>query len=92
MTIVVGNKLPNASILRVTNSEIETVYLNDVFAGRRVAIFGMPGAFTSTCSRAHLPNIISQKEQLMDAGLDEIAILTVNDSFVLRAWARLWCL
>ena len=88
MTIVVGNKLPNAPILRVTDSEIETVDLNDVFASRRVAIFGMPGAFTSTCSRAHLPNIISQKEQLMDAGLDEIAILTVNDSFVLRAWGR----
>ena len=52
MTIVVGNRLPNAPILRVTNSEIETVDLNYVFAGRRVAIFGMPGAFTGTCSRA----------------------------------------
>ena len=86
--IKIGKSLPGVEVLWVTQSKVETINLSQKLAGRRVAIFGMPGAFTDTCSELHLPNILVNKKDLLAMGVEEICILTVNDPFVLGAWGR----
>ena len=86
--IKIGQSLPGVEVLWVTQSKVETINLSQKLAGRRVAIFGMPGAFTDTCSELHLPNILVNKKDLLAMGVEEICILTVNDPFVLGAWGR----
>ncbi|HBM52064.1 MAG TPA: peroxiredoxin [Deltaproteobacteria bacterium] len=83
-----GQRLPSTEILWVTESDVETINLSHKLSGRRVAIFGMPGAFTDTCSELHVPNILGNKNDLLSTGVEEICILTVNDLFVLKEWGR----
>ena len=80
------HKLPNSSVLLVTESKIETINLVDKLVGRCVAIFGMPGAFTDTCTELHIPNILKYKQKLLDLGVEEIFVIVVNDTFVVRRW------
>ncbi len=82
----IGRKLPNSSVLLVTESGIETIDLIDKLVGRSVAIFGMPGAFTETCTELHIPNILKYKQKLLDLGVEEIFVIVVNDIFVVRRW------
>ena len=82
----IGRKLPNSSVLLVTESKIETIDLMDKLVGRCVAIFGMPGAFTDTCTELHIPNILKYKQKLLDLGVEEIFVIVVNDTFVVRRW------
>ena len=82
----IGRKLPNSSVLLVTESKIETIDLMDKLVGRCVAIFGMPGAFTDTCTELHIPNILNYKQKLLDLGVEEIFVIVVNDIFVVRRW------
>ena len=82
----IGRKLPNSSVLLVTESKIETIDLMDKLVGRCVAIFGMPGAFTDTCTELHIPNILKYKQKLFDLGVEEIFVIVVNDIFVVRRW------
>ena len=82
----IGRKLPNSSVLLVTESKIETIDLMDKLIGRCVAIFGMPGAFTDTCTELHIPNILKYKQKLLDLGVEEIFVIVVNDTFVVRRW------
>lgn len=82
----IGRKLPNSSVLLVTESKIETIDLMDKLVGRCVAIFGMPGAFTDTCTELHIPNILKYKQKLLDLGVEEIFVIVVNDIFVVRRW------
>lgn len=82
----IGRKLPNSSVLLVTESKIETIDLMDKLVGRCVAIFGMPGAFTETCTELHIPNILKYKQKLLDLGVEEIFVIVVNDIFVVRRW------
>ena len=82
----IGRKLPNSSVLLVTESKIEKIYLMDKLVGRSVAIFGMPGAFTETCTELHIPNILKFKQKLLDLGVEEIFVIVVNDIFVVRRW------
>ena len=82
----VGQKLPNSSVLLVTESKIETINLINKLAGRSVAIFGMPGAFTETCTELHIPNILNYKQKLLDLGVEEIFVIVVNDALVVRRW------
>ena len=82
----IGRKLPNSSVLLVTESGIETIDLIDKLVGRSVAIFGMPGAFTETCTELHIPNILKFKQKLLDLGVEEIFVIVVNDIFVVRRW------
>jgi peroxiredoxin len=86
--IKLGQKLPNTEVLLVTDSKVQTINLRKKLLGRLVAIFGMPGAFTDTCTELHLPNIMQHKEKLLSMGVEEICLLTVNDSFVLRTWGK----
>ena len=82
----IGRKLPNSSVLLVRESKIETIDLMVKLVGRCVAIFGMPGAFTDTCTELHIPNILKYKQKLLDLGVEEIFVIVVNDTFVVRRW------
>ena len=82
----IGRKLPNSSVLLVTESRTETIDLMDKLVGRSIAIFGMPGAFTETCTELHVPNILKYKQKLLDLGVEEIFVIVVNDTFVVKRW------
>jgi peroxiredoxin len=88
MTINVGDPLPSAALVKVTENGPEQVDAASYFAGRRVALFAVPGAFTPTCSARHLPGFVDKADALRAKGIDEIACTAVNDAFVLAAWAK----
>ncbi|WP_230481773.1 peroxiredoxin [Sphingomonas sp. Leaf21] len=88
MTIKVGDRLPTTTLVKVTPDGPEQVTTTDFFAGKRVALFAVPGAFTPTCSAQHLPGFIAQADALKAKGVDEIACTAVNDVFVMKAWGQ----
>jgi peroxiredoxin len=83
-----GQKLPEVKLVKATAQGPEQVSSNDYFAGKKVALFSVPGAFTPTCSAKHLPGFVEQAEALKAKGIDEIACTAVNDAFVLGAWNK----
>jgi len=87
-TIKVGAKLPEATLLSVHADDGKNVALSAKLKGRKVVIFGLPGAFTSTCSTAHVPSFIRTAKALADKGVDEIICVSVNDPFVMEAWGK----
>ncbi|WP_163847460.1 peroxiredoxin [Pseudooceanicola aestuarii] len=87
MTINQGDKLPDATLLQMTADGPAPVKLADKVAGRKVVIFGLPGAYTGTCSTAHVPSFIRTKGDFDAKGVDEIICVSVNDPFVMGAWA-----
>lgn len=88
MTISVGAKLPDASLQVMGAKGPEAVSLSAKLAGRNVVIFGLPGAYTGTCSSAHVPSFIRTREKLAAKGVDEVICLSVNDAFVMKAWGE----
>ena len=88
MTIKVGDKLPDATLIKVTENGPDAVQAQDYFAGRKVALFCVPGAFTPTCSARHLPSFLANIDELKAKGIDEVACTAVNDAFVMSAWAK----
>ena len=88
MTISVGDKLPSATLAKVTADGPDQVSTDDFFAGRTVALFAVPGAFTPTCSAKHLPGYVEKSDALKEKGVDEIACVSVNDAFVMGAWGK----
>lgn len=86
MPIAVGDKLPNATMIENGPEGPQQVQLSDKLAGRKVVIFGLPGAYTGTCTTAHLPSFIRTKDAFVDKGVDEIICVSVNDPFVMGAW------
>ncbi|MEM9756271.1 MAG: peroxiredoxin [Pseudomonadota bacterium] len=88
MPLSVGDALPDATLLRIGDNGPEQVALAAHVAGRKVAIFGMPGAFTGVCSGTHMPNLIANAGALRDKGIDEVIVVTVNDPFVNEAWDK----
>ncbi|WP_174292757.1 peroxiredoxin [Sphingomonas bacterium] len=88
MTISIGDKLPQADLVKVTADGPDKVSTGDYFAGKTVALFAVPGAFTPTCSAKHLPSFIDKADELKAKGVDEIACTSVNDAFVLSAWSK----
>ena len=86
MTISVGDKLPDTTLIKPTENGPEKVQSSDFFAGRKVALFSVPGAFTPTCSAKHLPSFEDHAAELKAKGVDEIACTAVNDPFVMGAW------
>ena len=88
MSISVGDKLPGTTFIKATADGPQPVNSNEFFAGRKIALFSVPGAFTPTCSARHLPGFVERAEELRAKGVDEIACTAVNDAFVLAAWAR----
>jgi peroxiredoxin len=88
MTIAVGDTLPAATLVRMTDQGPDKVETKDFFAGRRIALFSVPGAFTPTCSAKHLPGFIDKVDALKGKGIDEVVGTAVNDAFVLGAWGK----
>lgn len=88
MTINVGDKLPETTFVKMTENGPEPVDSKNFFAGRKVALFSVPGAFTPTCSAKHLPGYIEKEAELKAKGVDEIACTAVNDAFVMGAWGK----
>jgi len=95
MTIQIGDRLPEATLSEFIETETEgcslgpnTFNVADLVKGKTIAIFGLPGAYTPTCSAQHLPGYIQQSGQLKAKGVDEIWCVSVNDAFVMGAWGR----
>ncbi len=88
MSISPGDKLPSATLLRVGDEGPEQLSLSDWTDGRKVVIFAVPGAFTSTCTSAHVPSFIRTKDKLTDRGIEDIICISVNDPFVMFAWGE----
>ena len=88
MTIEVGSQLPEATLLRVGPEGVESISIADRLKGRKVVIFGLPGAYTSTCSTAHVPSFMRTAKAFADKGVDEIICVSVNDPFVMKAWGE----
>ena len=88
MTISVGDTLPDATLLIFGAEGPEPVKMSDKVKGRKIVIFGLPGAYTRTCSAAHVPSFIRTKTDFDASGVDEIICVSVNDPFVMAAWAK----
>jgi peroxiredoxin (alkyl hydroperoxide reductase subunit C) len=88
MTIKVGDKIPSATLYRMGADGPEAVATDDYFAGRKLVVFGLPGAFTPTCSAQHVPGFLQHADEIRSKGVDAIACVSVNDAFVMGAWAK----
>ena len=88
MTIEVGQTLPDALFKTLTPDGAKDLTTADVFAGKKVVLFGVPGAFTPTCSNNHLPGYLENHDAILAKGVDTIAVVSVNDHHVMAAWAR----
>jgi len=88
MTIAKGDKLPETTFVTMGENGPEPVNSNEFFAGRTVALFSVPGAFTPTCSAKHLPGYVEKADELKAKGVDAIACTAVNDAFVMGAWGK----
>ena len=88
MTISIGDRVPAATLKKMGSSGPEELSTSDFFAGRKVVLFAVPGAFTPTCSNKHLPGFVEHADQIKAKGVDAIACMSVNDAFVMGAWGK----
>ncbi len=88
MAISVGNKLPQANFAVMGPEGPKTVTTDEVFSGKKVALFAVPGAYTPTCHEQHLPGFLSHLDELSNKGIDTVACTAVNDVFVLDHWSK----
>jgi glutaredoxin/glutathione-dependent peroxiredoxin len=88
MAIKVGDKIPNVKLQTIRDGSIEKVWTDDFFKGKKVVLFAVPGAFTSTCSDHHLPGFVELADHLKSRGADVVACTAVNDLDVLNAWFK----
>lgn len=86
MTINVGDRIPSTT-LAILRDGVQPVTTDEIFSGRKVVLFSVPGAFTPTCSAKHLPGYVENFEKFQGAGID-VACMSVNDAFVMNAWAK----
>jgi|UniRef100_A0ACD5VGN2 peroxiredoxin len=87
--IGVGSTLPDGQLAWFDESDqLQQVSISSLAAGKKVILFGVPGAFTPTCSMQHVPGFVTQSEELKAKGVDEILLVSVNDPFVMKAWAK----
>ena len=88
MAIQVGDKVPSTTLQHMTAGGPADISTDEVFGGKKVVLFALPGAFTPTCSAKHLPGFVRQAEAIKAKGVDTIACLAVNDAFVMDAWGK----
>ena len=88
MTIQVGDSIPNVTLMKATGEGPQPVDTESFFAGRKVAIFSVPGAFTPTCHRNHLPGYVENLQAIKAKGVDAIVVTAVNDVFVMTEWGK----
>ena len=89
MTIKVGDKIPSMKLMQATAEGPKETSTDDFFAGKKVVLFAVPGAFTPTCSAKHLPGFVQNAAEFTAKGVDTVACIAVNDVFVMGAWARI---
>jgi peroxiredoxin len=88
MAIKVGDKVPSVTLRYLTSEGPKAVSSDEFFAGKKVALFAVPGAFTRTCSQRHLPGYVTHAAEIKAKGVDTIACIAVNDPFVMGAWGK----
>ncbi len=88
MAIGVGDKVPSGTLTKMGPEGPQPVSTDELFGGKRVVLFAVPGAFTPTCSAKHLPGFVEKAAEIKAKGVDTIACLSVNDPFVMGAWGR----
>ena len=88
MTIKVGDTVPNATFRVMTAEGPKPKTTDDVFKGKKVAVFAVPGAFTPTCSNLHMPSFLNNLDAFKAKGVDAVAVISVNDPFVMKEWAK----
>jgi glutaredoxin/glutathione-dependent peroxiredoxin len=88
MTIKVGDRLPNATFMTMTADGPKPQTTDDIFKGKKVVLFAVPGAFTPTCHKNHLPGFLQNADKIKQKGIDTIAVTGVNDVFVMDAWKK----
>jgi peroxiredoxin len=88
MAIQVGDRVPNVTVAHMTEDGPEDLSADALFAGKKVVLFALPGAYTPTCSAKHVPGFVQHAEAIKARGVDTIACLSVNDAFVMGAWGK----
>ena len=88
MSIQIGDKIPSTTLQQMTEKGVSNLSSDDIFNGKKVVLFALPGAFTPTCSASHLPGYVVKSDELFAKGVDTIACLSVNDAFVMGAWGQ----
>ena len=88
MTIKVGDTIPSVTLHTMTKDGPKPISSDDIFKGKKVVVFGLPGAFTPTCSAKHLPGFVKKAASLKKKGVDEVVCVSVNDPFVMGAWGK----
>ena len=88
MTIKQGDRVPGGSFKQLTTTGVVDISTDSLLKGKKVALFGLPGAYTPVCSASHLPGYVDNAEKLRKAGFDTIACVSVNDPFVMNAWGK----
>jgi len=88
MAIKEGDKIPSGSVTMMTGEGPKPVSTDDLFKGKKVVVFAVPGAFTPTCSAKHLPGFVEKAQEIKSKGVDTIACIAVNDAFVMDAWGK----
>ena len=88
MTIKAGDKIPSIELKTMTSDGPDGITTDDLFNGKKVILFGLPGAFTPTCSAKHVPGYVQHADAIKAKGVDSIACISVNDAFVMGAWGK----
>jgi peroxiredoxin len=86
--IKVGDRIPSVKLKHMTAEGIKDITTDEIFKGKKVVLFALPGAFTPTCSAKHLPGFVQKAAEIKGKGVDTIACLSVNDAFVMSAWGK----
>lgn len=88
MTVKIGQQIPEGTLTTMTDTGPEPLSTRELFAGKKVVLFAVPGAFTPTCSAKHLPGFVERADEILAKGVDTIACMAVNDVFVMNAWGK----
>ena len=88
MAIKVGEKIPSVKLKTMKDGKMSDITTDEIFRGKKVVLFAVPGAFTPTCSMQHLPGFVEKASELKAKGVDTIACISVNDAFVMGAWGK----